>query len=60
MFAVAMAGSAGAQTPLTWDQVKQRFIAANPTLIADQVNVDEATVNEITAFLRPNPDFTLS
>ena len=33
---------------------------ANPTLIAGQINVDEAKVNEITAFLRPNPDFTLS
>jgi outer membrane protein, heavy metal efflux system len=58
--ALAMAGSASAQTPLTWDQVKQRFIGANPTLMASQVNVDEAKLNEITAFLRPNPDFSFS
>ena len=58
--ALAMAGSANAQTPFTWDQLKQRFIASNPTLMASQVNVDEAKVNEVTAFLRPNPDFTFS
>src|SRR5262249_55641535 len=44
----------------TWDQVKQRFIASNPTLIASKVNVDEAKAAEITAYLRPNPDFTFS
>ena len=30
----------------------------NPTLIAAQENVDESRASEITAFLRPNPDFT--
>ncbi len=52
--------SVRAQTPLTWQQVKQRFIAANPTLIADQMSVDEAKANEITAYLRPNPDFSFA
>src|SRR5215469_4263836 len=49
-----------AQTPLTWDQVKTKFETANPTLKADAANVDEMKAEEITAFLRPNPTFTLS
>jgi cobalt-zinc-cadmium efflux system outer membrane protein len=49
-----------AQMPLTWEQVQQRFDAANPTLRAGQLNIDEAKASEITAFLRPNPDLTLS
>jgi outer membrane protein, heavy metal efflux system len=58
--ALAAAGHAYAQTPLTWDQVKQRFIASNPTLIAGQINVDEQKANEITAYLRPNPNMGFS
>jgi outer membrane protein, heavy metal efflux system len=50
---------APAQTPLTWDQVQQKFAAANPTLRAGQLNIDEAKASEITAFLRPNPDISL-
>jgi cobalt-zinc-cadmium efflux system outer membrane protein len=49
-----------AQQALTWDQVKARFEAANPTLRADALNVDEMKAEEITAFLRPNPQFTFS
>jgi cobalt-zinc-cadmium efflux system outer membrane protein len=49
-----------AQTALTWEQVKQRFIAANPTLMAGQINIDESKAEEITAYLRPNPNFTIS
>jgi outer membrane protein, heavy metal efflux system len=32
----------------------------NPTLIAARATIDEARANEITAYLRPNPDFSLS
>jgi len=49
-----------AQQPFTWDQVKAKFEAANPTLQADALNVDEMKAQEITAFLRPNPQFTFS
>ena len=49
-----------AQQPLDWDQVKARFIASNPALKADADNVDEMQAEEITAYLRPNPQFTLS
>ena len=51
---------AAAQTALTWEQVKQRFISANPTLMAGQINIDESKAEEITAYLRPNPNFTIS
>src|SRR5580693_1127607 len=47
-------------TSLTWDQVKAKFQSANPTLKADAISVDEMKAQEITAFLRPNPQFTLS
>jgi outer membrane protein, heavy metal efflux system len=43
---------------LTWDEVRARFIAGNPALKADADNVDEMKAEEITAYLRPNPQFT--
>lgn len=49
---------AQAQTALTWEQVKQKFETVNPTLRAAQLNVFESRAQEITAYLRPNPDFT--
>ncbi|HWY54737.1 MAG TPA: TolC family protein [Terriglobales bacterium] len=51
---------AGAQQALTWEQVRNRFETNNPTLVADKINIDESRAEEITAFLRPNPTFTLS
>src|SRR5271166_5816310 len=47
-----------AQT-LTWETVKDRFEQNNPTLLADKLNIDESKAQEITAFLRPNPNLTL-
>jgi len=44
----------------TWDQVKDRFELNNTTLQANRLNIDELKAQEITAHLRPNPDFTLS
>jgi cobalt-zinc-cadmium efflux system outer membrane protein len=40
--------------------VKAKFEAANPTLKADEINVQEMKDEEITAYLRPNPQFTFS
>jgi cobalt-zinc-cadmium efflux system outer membrane protein len=51
--------SAAAQS-LTWAEVKAEFETANPTLQADEVNVQEMKAEEITAFLRPNPNIGLS
>jgi len=47
--------SVPAQQPLSWDQIKARFEASSPALKADADNVDEARAEEITAYLRPNP-----
>src|ERR1700758_3069431 len=49
-----------AQQSLTWDQVKSRFEASNPSLKANALTVEESRAQEITAYLRPNPQFTLS
>jgi outer membrane protein, heavy metal efflux system len=52
--------SASAQQVLTWEQVRDRFEANNPTLLADKLSIEESKAQEITAYLRPNPDFTLT
>ena len=44
----------------TWDTVKEHFELSNTTLMANRLNIDELKAQEITAHLRPNPDFTLS
>ena len=48
------------QTAFTWQQIKDRFASANPTLKAARLSIDESRAAEITAYLRPNPDFTLT
>jgi outer membrane protein, heavy metal efflux system len=57
---IAGASPALAQQPLTWEQVRQRFEQNNPTLVAGKLNIDESKAEEITAYLRPNPNFTLT
>jgi cobalt-zinc-cadmium efflux system outer membrane protein len=54
-----LTGSASAQQALTWEQVKAKFEAVNPVLKADAANVEEMKAEEITAFLRPNPQVGL-
>ena len=49
-----------AQTSYNWQQIRTKFAATNPTLQAAQLNIDESRAAEITAYLRPNPDFTLT
>jgi len=48
------------QTSLTWQQVRDKFESANPNLRAAQLNIDESRAAETTAYLRPNPDFSIS
>jgi cobalt-zinc-cadmium efflux system outer membrane protein len=55
-----LCASAQTQAPLTWEQVRQRFEQHNPTLLAGKLTIDESKAQEITAFLRPNPTFSLS
>ena len=52
--------AAQAQDPWTWEKVRARFEQSNPTLLADKLNIEESKAQEISAFLRPNPTFTLS
>src|ERR1700756_1596743 len=54
-----MAGSSFAQKALTWQEVRGRFEAVNPTLQAGQIGIDESRAQEITANLRPNPNLTV-
>src|ERR1035438_4475640 len=56
--AVTVPTGALAQQPLTWQQVKDRFEATNPTLRAGRIGIDESRAQEVTAYLRPNPDMT--
>src|SRR5580698_9088380 len=57
---LCVSSAAGAQQALTWEQVRERFERNNPTLLADELNIDESKAQEITAFLRPNPTLNLS
>jgi len=55
-----LSGPAVAQQSYTWDQVRAKFEAANPALKADALGVDELHAEEITAYLRPNPQFNFA
>lgn len=60
-FAIStVAGGAFAQRALTWQEVRDRFEAANPTLRGGQIGIDESRAQETTAYLRPNPNLTLT
>ncbi len=61
LFLMAVSAQSGwAQKALTWQEVRDKFESANPRLRAGQMGIDESRAQEITAFLRPNPNFTLS
>jgi outer membrane protein, heavy metal efflux system len=55
---MATMGPAVFAQPLTWEQIRDRFQANNPTLRAAEISIDESRAQEITAYLRPNPDLT--
>ena len=52
------AGGVFAQQTYTWDQIREKFRATNPTLQAARVAIDESRATETTAYLRPNPEVT--
>ena len=54
-----LAESGWAQTALTWPEVRDRFQTNNPTLRAGQIGIEESRAQEITAYLRPNPNLTI-
>src|SRR5579864_8092566 len=53
-----MASGAFGQKTLTWEEAKRELQSGNPSLQAGQIGVGESRAQEITAFLRPNPDVT--
>lgn len=59
VLSAALGESAMAQKALTWPEVRAKFEAANPTLQAGQIGVDEFRAQETTAYLRPNPSLSL-
>ncbi|MBV8070231.1 MAG: TolC family protein [Acidobacteriaceae bacterium] len=44
---------------LTWQEAEDVFRANNPNLLAGKETIDESKADEITAYLRPNPNITL-
>ena len=60
LIALLLPAGAFAQTAFTWQQIVEKFEATNPTMKANQLNIDESRAAEITAYLRPNPDFGLA
>ena len=61
LVSLALVETATAQQHVfSWQEVRQKFEIANPTLLADKLNVDEFKAQEVTAYLRPNPNLTLT
>ena len=58
--AVWTASGVFGQKTLTWEEAKRQLQAVNPTLRASQIGIGESRAEEITAFLRPNPELTMS
>jgi cobalt-zinc-cadmium efflux system outer membrane protein len=59
LLAAAPAWDSFAQRALTWQEIRDKFEAANPTLRAGQIGIDESRAQETTAYLRPNPNMTV-
>jgi outer membrane protein, heavy metal efflux system len=58
-FAEAILGQQAAQKTMTWQQAREEFEKSNPTLRASRIGIEESRDEEITAYLRPNPDLTV-
>ncbi len=55
-----VARGASGQTTLTWSEIRDRFRATNPTLQAGRIGIDESKAAEVTAYLRPNPQASVT
>jgi cobalt-zinc-cadmium efflux system outer membrane protein len=58
--AAARTAAQAPRPPVTWKEIRDRFLATNPTLQAGQVGLDESKAAETTAYLRPNPQWTMT
>ena len=45
------------QPSFTWEQLRDKFLSANPALRAQAQDIESTRANEVTASLRPNPTF---
>src|SRR5262249_48306627 len=45
------------QPSFTWEQIRDKFLATNPTLRAQEQSIESSRASEVTAGLRPNPQF---
>src|SRR6516225_3944012 len=54
-----LVGNSFAQRALTWQEVRDKLRASNPKLRAGEIGIEESRAQEITAYLRPNPNLTL-
>jgi cobalt-zinc-cadmium efflux system outer membrane protein len=58
LLTAACAGTALAQQKsFTWEQIRDTFLKTNPTLRAQAQSIESNRASEITASLRPNPQF---
>jgi outer membrane protein, heavy metal efflux system len=57
---IACLSAAGQAETRSWVEIRDRFLATNPVLQAGRIGIDESKAAEITAFLRPNPQWTLT
>jgi outer membrane protein, heavy metal efflux system len=58
LLTVGAASRAQGQKVMTWEEVRAEFEANNPTLQAGKLGIEESKADEISAYLRPNPNFT--
>jgi cobalt-zinc-cadmium efflux system outer membrane protein len=60
LFAMLILGlTVEAQEPWTWEKIHAKFEQSNPTLQAGKLTIDESKAQEVTAYLRPNPNLTI-
>ncbi len=55
-----LAQTAAPTRTLTWQETVNEFEANNPTLLAGKVTIDQSRADEVTAYLRPNPNLGLA
>lgn len=58
--ALVLCQSSFGQHAYSWEEIRARFEATNPTLLAGRLGIDESKASEVTAYLRPNPDASVA
>jgi len=55
--AICLADTVYGQQSFTWEQIRDKCLASNPTLLAQRQSIESSRATEITAGLHPNPQF---